>query len=87
MEVGSGQLPLRSIVDNSVGERLEVEINKAGQVRPLLAALRHNKTIKVLQVMRMDDTDVLAVSASCLDQQRTQSVLRLVAMGSTFRSA
>ena len=61
MEVGSGQLPLRSIVDNSVGERLEVEINKPGQVRPLLAALRHNKTVKVLQVMRMSDGDVLAV--------------------------
>jgi hypothetical protein len=64
MEVGSGQLPLRSIVDDSVGERLEVDISKPGQVRPLLAALRHNHTIRVFMIMNMAESDVLAVSTS-----------------------
>jgi hypothetical protein len=64
MDVGSGRLPLRSIADNSIGDRLEVEIHKPGEVQPLLAALKNNHTLRSFVIIKMEDTDILRVRRS-----------------------
>ena len=61
MDVGSGRLPLRSIADNSIGEHLAVEINDRADIRSLLAAIRHNHTLKSFVVAKMDEADILWV--------------------------
>ena len=61
LDVGSLHLPLKSLVDNTIGDRLEVVVNKSSEVRPLLAALRHNVTVQELVVVKMGDEDVLKV--------------------------
>ena len=61
IEFGTGHLPLNSLVDNTIGSRLDVVINERSEARALLAALRRNETVQEFVVHKMLDEDVLEV--------------------------
>jgi hypothetical protein len=61
-EVGSTRLPLRSIAENTIGQKLTYEaINQENELPPLFAAIRSNTSIKVMSVVKMKGNEVLKV--------------------------
>ena len=65
-EVGSTRLPLRSIAENTIGQKLSYEaVNQENELPPLFAAIRSNTSIKVMSVHSMKGKDILSVRHSC----------------------
>jgi hypothetical protein len=61
MEVGSTRLPLRSIAEDTIGERLQYEAANQREIKPLFAALQTNTSLRYLTVLKMRDRDVIGV--------------------------
>jgi hypothetical protein len=60
--VGSTRLPLRSIAENTIGQKLSYEaINQENELPPLFAAIRSNTSIRVMSVVKMKGNDILKV--------------------------
>merc|ERR1719473_1412154 len=59
--MGAG-LPLRAIVSNTIGEKLEIEYDLLdGQVRSLGVALRSNTSLEKIKVRKQNDENGLAM--------------------------
>ena len=64
--MGSTRLPLRSIAENTIGQKLSYEaVNQENELPPLFAAIRSNTSIKVMSVHSMKGKDILSVRHSC----------------------
>lgn len=62
MEVGSTRLPLKGIVDNTIGQRLQYEAASQRELSPLFAAIQSNASLRLFSVSRMRSQDVIEVS-------------------------
>ena len=61
MEVGSTRLPLKGIVDDTIGQRLQYEAANQRELSPLFAAIQKNSSLRLLAVSKMQSADVLEV--------------------------
>lgn len=61
MEVGSTRLPLKGIVDDTIGQRLQYEAANQRELSPLFAAIQKNSSLRLLAVSKMQSPDVLEV--------------------------
>eukprot|EP00892_Ulva_mutabilis_P004685 jgi/Ulvmu1/2589/UM014_0040.1 len=59
MEVGSTRLPLKGIVDDTVGQRLQYEAANQRELSPLFAAIQKNSSLRLLAVSKMQSADVV----------------------------
>ena len=77
-EVGSTRLPLRSIAENTIGQKLAYQaVSQENELPPLFAAIRSNTSIQVMSVHSMKGKDILSV----------RNTLQLDTVLSYFRAA